>query len=259
MAFVPGYDYDVFVSYAYGDNREWISRFARRLESALKQKLGDPAKVWIDKDDLRTTRDFRKEIPDSVKSSAVFLFLLSPTYIRSQYCVEIECQTFQETLPTKQVRFTGREFANEQYALRCPLPHVDNNEHWQLFPGLDDILFCSESDTYAIDGTEFEKSFSNLTQQLVPLLKRMRNRCTPVFLYPPEPDTDLADARRSLAAGRADRSYRVLPDRWVNLRDQLRQASLAVFLLGRNYDRRVRELADAASQQQMKWVAWCSP
>jgi hypothetical protein len=44
----------------------------------------------------------------------------------------------------------------------------------------------------------------------------------------------------------------VLPDRWVNLRDQLREASLAVFL---NYDRRVRELADAASQQQMKWVA----
>jgi hypothetical protein len=73
VAFVPGYDYDVFVSYAHGDNREWISRFAGRLESALKQKLGDPAKVWIDKDDLRATRDFRKEIPDSVKSSAVFL------------------------------------------------------------------------------------------------------------------------------------------------------------------------------------------
>ena len=121
---------------------------------------------------------------------------------------------------------------------------------------MDDIPFCSESDTCAIDGTEFEKSFSNQKQQLVPLLKRMRNHCTPVFLYPPEPDADLADARRSLASELADRSYRVLPDRWVNLRDQLREASLAVFL---NYDRRVRELADAASQQQMKWVAWCSP
>jgi hypothetical protein len=118
------------------------------------------------------------------------------------------------------VRFTGREFADEQYALRYPLLHVDNNEHWQLFPGLDNIPFCSESDTDAIGGTEFEKSFSNLIQQLVPLLKRMRNHCTPVFLYPPEPDADLADARRSLASELADRSYRVLPDRWVNLRDQ---------------------------------------
>jgi hypothetical protein len=259
MAFVPGFEYDVFVSYAHGDNREWIGRFAGQLESVLKHKLGDPAKVWIDKEELRATRDFRKEIPDTVAGSAIFLFLPSPTYIRSQYCVEIECPTFQETLAARRERFSGREFANELYALRCPIEHIDDNEHWNLFPGLTDIPFFGKSDTYPVAGPDFEAAFSELAQKLVPLLKRMRNHSTPVFLYPPNPGPDLLEARRSLADELADRSYRVLPDRFVNLADQLREASLAVFLLGERYDRSVKELADAAARQDKPWVAWCSP
>ncbi len=53
MAFVPGYKHDVFVSYAHGDNREWITRFVGRLESELRNKLGDSADVWLDDSDLR--------------------------------------------------------------------------------------------------------------------------------------------------------------------------------------------------------------
>ena len=259
MAFVPGYEHDVFVSYAHGDKREWISRFALRLESALKEKLGDSADVWVDETDLQATRDFRKEIPDSVTSAAIFLFLPSPAYLRSQYCVEVECRAFAETLPSKRARFTGHDFANEQYALRCPIEQVDNNEQQQLFPGLDDIWFCDTAGTYAIGKPKFERSFSELTQKLVPLLKRMRNHCTPVFVYPLTPHPDLTEARKSLADELADMSYRVLPDRYVNLEDQLREASLAVFLQGEKYDIGVKELAEVAKQNGKKWVVWCSP
>lgn len=141
MAFVPGYDHDVFVSYAHGDNREWVSRFAGRLEAELKKKLGDSADVWLDTVELRATQDYRREIPESVTKSAVFLLLPSPAYLRSQYCVEVECQAFADSLASKKARFTGDEFANEKYALRCPIEQVDNNLHWKLFPGLSDIAF----------------------------------------------------------------------------------------------------------------------
>jgi hypothetical protein len=259
MAFVPGYKHDVFVSYAHGDNREWISRFVGRLESALKNKLGDSADVWLDDSDLRATRNFRREIPDSVTGTAVFLLLPSPAYIRSQYCVEIECRAFEETLPSKKSRFTGQAFANEEYAIRCPIEEVDNNEHWQLFPGLTDIPFFDASGTYAVGKPKFEKSFSELTQTLLPLLKRMRNGCTPVFVYPPNPEEDeLKKARESLVNELGDLSYRVLPDRYVNLADQLREASLAVFLQGETYDSTVKELAEVARQQGRPWVVWCS-
>ena len=88
MAYVPGYRHDLFISYAHGDDREWIDRFVDRLEPALTQRLGFKPTIWIDEDDLRRWRDFSREIPDAVQASAVFVFLASPTYIRSRYCVE---------------------------------------------------------------------------------------------------------------------------------------------------------------------------
>lgn len=259
MAYVPGYEHDVFVSYAHGDKREWVSRFALRLESALKEKLGDLADVWLDESDLQATRDFRREIPDSVTRAAVFLFLPSPAYLRSQYCIEVECRAFAETVASKRARFLGPDFVNEQFAMRCPIEAVDNDEHQQLFPGLDDIWFCEASGIYPIGKPKFERSFSELIQKLVPLLKRMRNHCTPVFVYPLNPESDLKEARKSLADELSDMSYRILPDRYVNLPDQLRESSLAVFLQGENWDKGVKELAEIASQGGKTWVVWCSP
>ena len=46
MAYIPGYKYDVFVSYAHFDNEadtrdiRWVSRFQADLKKALRQRLG---------------------------------------------------------------------------------------------------------------------------------------------------------------------------------------------------------------------------
>src|ERR1700704_1266442 len=109
MAYVPGYDHDIFISYAHGDDREWINRLLDRLKPAIKRRLGVEANIWIDDDSLRKSRDFRQEIPNCLRSSAVFLFLPSPTYIRSPYCVSEECRAFEEILPTRRARFTTPE------------------------------------------------------------------------------------------------------------------------------------------------------
>ena len=148
MAYVPGYQHDVFVSYAHGDDREWISRLVQQLNSALDRRLGTKTSVWLDEDDNRKTRDFSREIPESAKASAVFLLLPSPTYIRSAYCVEQECRVFAETLDARRARFALPAFSNELFAARCPILPVDGNDHWSLFPGLTDIPFCSESGTF---------------------------------------------------------------------------------------------------------------
>jgi len=259
MAFVPGYDHDVFVSYAHGDDREWVSRFAGRLEAELKKKLGDVSDVWLDTVELRATQDYRKEIPESVTKSAVFVLLPSPAYLRSQYCVEKECQAFADTLPLKQARFSGDEFASQLYALRCPIEQIDNNLHWKLFPGLSDVPFFDTKGTFPIDDSRFNEAFSKVTQTLTDLLKRMRNRCTPVFLYPRKLDEDLKQAGEGLANELADRSYRLLPENFVGQEDELRRASLAVFLMGQKYDKRVKELVEVAVQNGIPWVVWCSP
>ena len=259
MAYVPGYQHDVFVSYAHGDDRDWINRLIDRLEPAIKQRLGVKAAIWLDDDGLRKSRDFSKEIPESVESSAVFLFLPSPSYIRSGYCIDQECAVFERTIAARRGRF-GTGFANDLFALRCPILPVDGNEHWALFPGLTDIPFCDESDTFAPGTPSFETVFRRLVGELVGLLKRMRNHSTAVFLYPPQPPDELKSVHGALAAELSAQSYRILPDRTINLPEQLREASMSVFLLGAAYDEAAGELAEiAAAQPDKPWVVWCSP
>jgi hypothetical protein len=260
MAYVPGFQHDVFVSYAHGDDREWITRFVERLTSALDRLLGTRTSVWVDEDDNRRTRDFSREIPDSVRASAVFLLLPSPTYIRSAYCVEQECRVFGETLESRRTRFGVPMFANDLFAARCPILPVDGNEHWSLFSGLTDIPFHSEMGTFPIGSVEFDKSLGQLVGELVGLLKRMRNHSTPVFLYPPIPGPDVQEVHKALLAELTAQSYRVLPDRKVNLAEQLRESALAVFLFGETYNEAAGELVEiAASQPDKPWLAWCAP
>src|ERR1700722_18107666 len=95
MAFVPGFDHDAFISYAHGDDREWINLFHDRLRTSLNRLLPG-ADVWIDKDDLRKSRDFEKDIPASLESSAVLISLVSPIYVTRPYCVDQEGRRFGE-------------------------------------------------------------------------------------------------------------------------------------------------------------------
>jgi hypothetical protein len=258
MSYVPGFDHDVFVSYAHGDDREWINGLINRLKATLKQRLGVEPDFWIDSEDLRRSRDFNKEIPARVKSSAVFLFFPSPSYIRSEYCVHGECRAFAETLSLKRNRFSA-DFANDHFAFRYVLLPVDRNEHWQLFPGLTDIRFCDDSGTFSAASADYEASFREAARGVMDLLKRMRNDSHAVFVYPTTPGPVLKEAYDKLTTELNAQNYRLLPDRQVSLPEQLHEASLSVFVLGAIYDESVNSLCEAASKAGKPWVVWCSP
>ena len=107
-----------------------------------------------------------------------------------------------------------------------PLLPVDNNEHWELFSGVSDISFCNDAGTFTHGSPEFEAGFRKLTGELMLLLKRMRNGSTPVFVYPyhPSPSLKDEDPRRAFRGVSRSQSFRLLPDRLVNLSDQVRKA-----------------------------------
>ncbi len=259
MAYVPGFQHDIFISYAHGDNRQWVERFLDRLKSEIKPRLGIEPVTWVDDEKLRRDRDFQREIPDSVEHSAVFLLLPSPTYIRSRYCVEEECAAFRRTLEARRQRFQTKEFANSLFALCCPILAVENNEHRELFPGATDIPFCDGKETFRVGGRRFEESLSRLVGELVELLCKMRHHATPVFLYPPAADGELAEAYNALANELAPEGYRILPERKTNVESQLREAAISVFLLGERYDETARALIEVASLLGKRWVVWRAP
>ena len=89
MAYVPGYDHDVFVSYAHLDNEgesAWVTNLVRRLSIEVRQRLGakDP-KIWIDHD-LNGNDPLTPEIMQAIRRSATILLIVSPSYITSEWC-----------------------------------------------------------------------------------------------------------------------------------------------------------------------------
>ena len=93
-AFVPGYEYDIFISYAHVDNLTalpgeagWVELFHRHLEVQLTKRFGraNMVKIWRDQR-LEGGHLFDEVIQNRIDRAAVFLLLLSPGYMASAYC-----------------------------------------------------------------------------------------------------------------------------------------------------------------------------
>jgi hypothetical protein len=92
MAFVHGFENDVFISYAHADNEvdalgdAWVHQLQQNLRIALKQRLGrgDEINIYFDARRLQGNHPL-DEILDSVRKSAVFLAVGSPSYVNRQW------------------------------------------------------------------------------------------------------------------------------------------------------------------------------
>jgi len=262
MAFVPGFDHDVFVSYAHGDDRDWINRFVNQLKPALSRRLPG-ADVWIDKDDPRKSRDFTLDIPASLQSSAVLISLVSPTYVTRPYCVHHECRRFGNLVAARKQpgqRFAASEFKADLFGFRCPILPMPDSAHWNdLIPGATDIPFCDDLDTFPVGSPSFEEQFRALLRELVPLLRRMRNHCTPVLVYPRHSAPELSEAHSALTRELDAQSYRILPEDELDPAPHVRLCDLAVLLFGAQYDETTRRLVDGLKDAGKPFVVWPSP
>jgi hypothetical protein len=87
MAIVPGFEYDLFVSYAHADDlpeegdEGWVGQFVKRLEPALRQRLGGDEKLRIFFDNRETGANYElTELLTAVRQSALLLAVSSPGY-----------------------------------------------------------------------------------------------------------------------------------------------------------------------------------
>ena len=92
MAFTPGFENDIFISYCHDDNDAprdesgWVDHFHERLESSLVQRFGrKQIAIWRDKE-LQGSTLFDPRIQEKIRRSALFLALISPNYLKSEYC-----------------------------------------------------------------------------------------------------------------------------------------------------------------------------
>jgi TIR domain len=145
MAFVPGYENDVFISYAHADNEgdvfgdPWVDQLAKYLGIALKQRLGrgDEIKIFFDSNRLHANHPL-DEILQNVRHSAVFLAIGSPSYVNRQWTRD-ELAAFTTTSKDRRRLFAVERLpleSGEQYP--DPLNDYYRINFWQRDPS-DDI------------------------------------------------------------------------------------------------------------------------
>lgn len=105
MAVVPGFDYDLFVSYAHVDDDAsdgqmgWVTQFVRHLESALRQRLGGAEALKFFFDTRATGANYHlPELLTAVGRSVLFLAVGSPSYA-SRAWPHQELETFVRGVP----------------------------------------------------------------------------------------------------------------------------------------------------------------
>jgi len=95
MAYVPGWEHDVFLSYAHLDNvpitrgeTGWADELAKKLRTEISQRLGSKDfRLWIDHS-LDGNRPITPDIMTAISRSATLLVIMSPSYLNSEWCAK---------------------------------------------------------------------------------------------------------------------------------------------------------------------------
>src|SRR5215831_483203 len=103
MAYVPGFSYDIFLSYASDNLDEKLSTFVANLRRLLRVELGrdfsDEHGIFFDKKELNLAPTAWKEkLRTSAASTAILVPILSPSYATSDFCAK-ELEWFQDNPP----------------------------------------------------------------------------------------------------------------------------------------------------------------
>ena len=114
-AFVPGLEYDTFVSYAHDNDLKldsdigWVETLVIRLREVIKPKLGRDSWRFYHDSAIRGHTPFPQELRESVQKSATLLAIFSQSYLDSPWCTQ-ERELFLQAAEHDQHGADGRLF-----------------------------------------------------------------------------------------------------------------------------------------------------
>ena len=193
MAYVPGFDHDIFISYASVNNPEpekdemgWVTNFRVRLEKDLACRIGKNFKIWMDQKDIAVGDDFRDEIIGGVETSAILLIILSEVYLDSEWCTT-ERNAFMEQVGKLKKSDIGG-FAGLKRIFVVRFEDVNRNDLPSEFKGLQQIDFFREDENkkvYTLGWPQLLKTdqyyhkytytLANLSRDLANCLKELKD------------------------------------------------------------------------------------
>jgi hypothetical protein len=252
MAYVPGFEIDVFISYAHKNNEnEWVTHFHEFLARRVPEFLEHQAQVNVWRDmKLNGFDQLWPTLQHNIESSALLLSICSPVYVTSENCAkEVEhflaCarETCRIDRKTRLARIAIIPYTN----IREPLPTFRQNDtvYYSFFEKLKDETI-RQFDT---DSDAFEKEAERVAQHVAAQLTRMREAAERApssqasvkrkTLFVANASKDRAEHRTTLLNEFKDYEPLTIPDGSYETRELteltrslLAQAACSVHLLG---------------------------
>ncbi len=162
---IPGYAYDIFISYRQKDNKHggWVTKFVDELKGELESTFKEDISIYFDvnpHDGLLETHDVADSLKDKLKC-LVFIPIISRTYCDPKsFAWEHEFMAFIE------------QASKDQYGLKVKLPN--GNVASRVLPirihDLDskDIVLCDSALGTYLRGVEFIYKEAGVNRPLTP-------------------------------------------------------------------------------------------
>ena len=181
MSYLPGFDCDIFISYAHANNDDgWVTYLHNELQRALDGFM-EGVTIWRDEKKLNSNTRFDPEIEKQIKGSAVFLALVSGRYLESDYCGK-ELRLFHRKAQNEK---WGLSVENQSRLFNLLLYDIDYREWPPELGGVTGLKFHDDSG-WPSDQKEkdFEFQVRKLTREIVGLLKTFKKATSALTVQP---------------------------------------------------------------------------
>jgi hypothetical protein len=295
---VMGYTNDLFISYAHIDNvrlsseeEGWVTNLHNFLEVRLAQLLGAKANIWRDPK-LSGNDYFSDEICEQLPRVAALLAVLSPRYIRSEWCLR-ELNAFCEAAE----RTGGLSISNRSKlfkVIKTPIPRDQHPDQTVELLGYEFFVYDEAGRPRELgpaSGHAFQQKADDLAQDISNILDLLHQRreepaessgeqITAQTVFLADTSFDLRPQWETIRRELQQLGHQVLPEQALPLReselaesvrDLLCQCSLSIHLIGKGYGlipeeatRSVIELqnqiaAECTARRRLQRLIWIAP
>jgi hypothetical protein len=259
------FEKDILISYAHIDDapliegqKGWISEFHRSLELRLAQLLGKKPNIWRDPK-LQGNDYFGDEIFKQLSQIALLVSVISPRYVKSDWCIKEVNQFFEVSEKNIGVRVKNKSRIfkviktpvkrDEAPAIMRDMlgyefykvdPETGRAKEFSKIFGIDnEQAYWQTLDDLAYD---IRESLELLSSESVEEGSKYPEEKLTVYLA--ETSNDLKEYRESIRRELQQYGYRILPDQNLPLVDSdfkdavkrlIAQSSLSLHLIGNNY------------------------
>jgi hypothetical protein len=265
------FDRDIFISYAHiddesliADKKGWVTEFHRALEIRLAQLLGAKPVIWRDPA-LQGNHIFDKEIVDQFSKVAIMISILTPRYVKSDWC-QREVREFHE-ICQQTMGFIVNNKARVFKVIKTPVaqdqhPDCIKNILGYEFYGTDPSTNRVKEYSPIFSHTEkgYWEKLDDLANDIAVFLEELKATNAPVAGIPgangqqnkknvkniflSESSYDTKDLRDSLKRELQDHGYNILPYGQLslvapvlkdNVNEFMKESQLSIHLVGNNY------------------------